>query len=113
MNSGEETALPPVPSMSSNGELPELGVAVDLDSQTGLKSPPAKRAKLSESPEGDLPSPSKEWVTEDEDGEEGSSEEGSQSLDSFILDLFHAEGSGEPLSGMCLGCTLLMEMPSR
>jgi hypothetical protein len=113
MNSGEETALPPVPSMSSNGELPELGVAIDLDSQTGLKSPPAKRAKLSESPDGDLPSPSKEWVTEDEDGEEGSSEEGSQSPDSFILDLFHAEGSGEPLSGMCLGCTLLMEMPSR
>jgi hypothetical protein len=113
MNPGEETAFPPVPSMSSNGEHLELGVAVDLDSQTGLKSPPAKRARLSESPDGDLLSPSREWVTEDEDGEEGSSEEGSQSPDSFILDLFHAEGSGDPLSGMCLGCTSLMEMTSR
>ena len=113
MNSGEETALPPVPSMSSDGGIPELGVAVDLDSQTGLKSPPPKRVKLSESPDGDLPSSSKEWVTEDEDGEEGSSEEGSQSPDSFILDLFHAEGSGAPLNGMCLGCTLLMETTSR
>ena len=113
MNSGEETALPPVSSMSSDGGIPELGVAVDLDSQTGLKSPPPKRVKLSESPDGDLPSSSKEWVTEDEDGEEGSSEEGSQSPDSFILDLFHAEGSGAPLNGMCLGCTLLMETTSR
>ena len=113
MDSGEETVSPAVPSISSNGELLEIGVAVDLDSQTGLKLPPAKRAKLSESPDGDTPSPSKEWVTEDEDGEEGSSEEGSQSPDSFILDLFHGEGSGEPLNGIGLRGALLMEMTPR
>jgi len=102
MNSGEERASLPLPSVSSIGERPEFGVAVDLDTQTGLKSPPAKRAKLPESPDDGLPSPLKEWVTDDEDGEDGSSEEGSGSPDSFILDLFHADGSEEPLNGRIL-----------
>jgi hypothetical protein len=108
MDSGEDVPSTQTPSMSSNGEHTALGVAVDLETQTGLKSPPAKRAKRSESPD-DLPSPSKEWVTEDDDdteGEEGSSEEGSGSPDSFILDLFHAEGSEERHNGTCPGCRL-------
>jgi len=101
---GEGHTSPHTTSMSSKGEYTTLGVAVDLDTQTGLKSPPAKRAKRSEPPDADLPSPSKEWVTEDEDGgdgKDGSSEEGTQSLDSFILDIFHAEGSEEHLNGNC------------
>jgi len=83
-------------------------VAVDLDIQTGLKSPPTKRPKLSGFPDNDEPSPTKEWVTEDEDGEDGS-----QSPDSLILDLFHAEDSGEPLGGIYSLFRLLMKMISR
>jgi hypothetical protein len=74
-----------------------IGVAVDLDTQTGLKSPPAKRARLSESP--DLPPPSPPWEIPGE-SDEDSSEEGPDSPDSFILDLFHAESSGLSKSGI-------------
>jgi hypothetical protein len=85
-------------------ELPSLGVAVDLDTQTGLHSPPAKRAKLSESPEIPPPSPSYEFL---EGSCEGSSDEGSDSEDSFILDLFHAEGSGESTPGISISNQIL------
>ena len=113
MDSGQEEAPPIAPTVSFNGDGTKIGVAADLDTQTGLKSPSGKRAKLSESHDNHLPSLSKECATEDEDGEECSSEEGSQSPDSFVLDLFHAEASGESLSGIFSLPNGLMEMISR
>ena len=73
--------------------------AVDLETQTGLNSPPLKRARLSESEEesereianGDEIEGEEydEWEDEDELGEEPGSP------DSFIWHLFHAEGTGD------------------
>lgn len=80
-------------------EFTSLRVAVDLDTQTGLHSPPAKRVKLSESPEIPPPSPPNDFL---EASGEGSSDEGSDSEDSFIIDLFHAEGSGESNLGISI-----------
>jgi hypothetical protein len=87
------------PQSLSDEDFPSLRVAVDLDTQTGLHSPPAKRVKLSESPEIPPPSPPYEFL---EGSVEGSSDEGSDSEDSFVLDLFHAEGSGESNPGISL-----------
>ena len=87
------------PQSLSDEESTSLGVAADLDTQTGLHSPPAKRVKLSESPEIPPPSPPYEFL---EGSGDGSSDEGSDSDDSFILDLFHAEGSGESPPGISI-----------
>src|SRR5215471_8463045 len=92
------------PQSLSDDEFPSLQVAVDLDTQTGLHSPPAKRVKLSEEPEIPPPSPPYEFL---EEGGEGSSDEGSDSEDSFILDLFHAEGSGESNPGISFSYRVL------
>jgi hypothetical protein len=84
---------------SSLEEESEFGTAVDLETQAGLKSPPAKRVRRHSSP--GLPAPSPEFELEngeDEvDGESEGDEEGSdeESVDSFILDIFHANGTEE------------------
>jgi hypothetical protein len=84
---------------SSLEEESEFGTAVDLETQAGLKSPPAKRVRRHSS--SGLPAPSPEFELEEgeeevdgesEDDEEGSDEE---SVNSFILDIFHAKGSEE------------------
>jgi hypothetical protein len=93
----ETTESPASPSQFHGQDTaPALDVAVDLDTQTGVKSPPPKRVKLSESP-SPPPSPSYEFL--DENGED-SAESEADSEDSFILDLFHAEGSGESSHGI-------------
>jgi hypothetical protein len=94
MDSGHDNESP---QSLSDEEFTALGVAVDLDTQTGLHSPPAKRVKLSESPE--IPPPSPPYHSLEASGE-GSSDEGSDSEDSFVIDLFHAEGSGESNPGI-------------
>ena len=85
------------PRSLSDEEFTSSGVAVDLDTQTGHRSPPAKRVKLPESPEIPPPSPPYEFL---EGSGEDSSDEESGSEDSFVLDLFHAEGSGDSNPGI-------------
>jgi hypothetical protein len=80
-------------SRSHGEEIDVSGVSIDRDTQTVLKSPAPKRVKLSES-KGESPSPSLPAEHVDENGE-ALSESGSDSEDSFILDLFHARGSEE------------------
>lgn len=87
-----DTAPPAIHSPSQDEDFDMLGVAADLDSQTGLQSPPSKRVKLSESP-----SPPYEFLDENE---EGSSEAGSGSEDSFLLDIFHAENAAKFIPGI-------------
>jgi hypothetical protein len=66
-------------------------VALDIDTQTGLLSHPAKRVKMDEfSPEEEDEEPP-EGEAKDDDSE-GSSESGSEN--SFFLDLFHAGEAG-------------------
>jgi hypothetical protein len=82
---------------SSLEEESEFGTAVELETQVGLKSPPAKRIRRHSS--SGLPAPSSEFELEEGeeevDGESEDSEEGSdeESVDSFILDIFHAKGT--------------------
>lgn len=78
-----------------------VGVALDLDTQTGLKSPHMKRVKPSrpiEIPHDPLA------INEEEtyDSEEDASSSGFDSPESLILDLFHAEGAGEYSDGVTL-----------
>src|SRR5205814_629441 len=100
MDSEDENESPQSP---SDEEFTSLGAAVDQDTQTGLRSPPAKRVKISELP---TPSPPYEFV---EGSGEELSDEGSDSEDSFILDLFHAEGSGESNHGIIIFDRSLMK----
>ena len=67
---------------------PGFGTAVDLETLAGLQSPPAKRVRRHS-----LPAPSDPEDDEGEDGESEGAEEDSdeESVNSFILDIFHAE----------------------
>jgi hypothetical protein len=84
---------------SSLEEESEFGTAVDLETQAGLKSPPAKRVRRHSSSGLPAPSPKFELVDGEEevDGESEDDEDGSDevSVDSFILDIFHAKGTEE------------------
>jgi len=98
-----QSLLSPSPSNVAEEPAPHelVDVPVDLNTQTGLKSPPAKRVKISGSPQTfEISGPLNE--TDDYESNDGSSSSDADSPESFILDLFHAEGAGEYGGGMCL-----------
>jgi hypothetical protein len=101
MEAGHDKESPPSGPGQSHfkDEVASICVSVDLDTQSGLPSPPAKGAKLSESP--DLPPPEPTWeVPDDIDDDDDDDDDEAQSPDSLILDLFHAESSDESHRGI-------------
>jgi hypothetical protein len=100
-----ETDAPRVDSQSNeqSTSIVSMDGALDLDTQTGLKSPPARRVRHVNSPSPDVAGDDLE-----QDGDTDSDDR-SESADSFILDLFHAEGAEAPNSGVLLPGPLIVD----
>ena len=91
-----EAQSPEQSSMASAG-----ATAVDLDTQTGLKSPPTRRVGHVDSPSLDNFSGDDEHDGNEVSDADSDDDSDAESLDSWVFDLFHEPGLADLANGLC------------